>query len=119
MTSPGVLTSRADLRNRLSNVMQASRTIRGEVALTICESSEMRLAARQRRLASQQTRVASEQMLLHHLRTSAASAPCREQPQVCETESIRGIADAIAQILSRRGYAAFVATQPLDTASIQ
>jgi hypothetical protein len=29
------------------------------------------------------------------------------------------MADAIAQILSRRGYAAFVVVQGLDTASIQ
>jgi hypothetical protein len=119
MTSPGAATSRADLLNRLSNVLQASRAIRSEVALTICESSATRLAARQRRLALQQTRVASQQMLLHQLRTSAGSAPCCEKPRVCEAESVRGIADAIAQILSRRGYTAFVATHPLDTASIQ
>ena len=112
MTSPGAVTSRVDLLNRLSNVMQASRAIRSEVALTICESSEMRLASRRLRVASQQIR-------LHDVRTSAGSATRREKPRVCETENIRGIAEAIAQILSRRGYTAFVAVQPLDTASIQ
>lgn len=112
MTSPGAVTRRADLQNRLSNVMQASRAIRGEVALTICESGEIRLASRRLRVAAQQIR-------LHDIRTSAGSATRREKPRACETESIRGIADAIAQVLSRRGYTAFVAAQPLDTASIQ
>ena len=49
MTSPGRQTSRADQLERLSTVMQASRVIRPEVALTICESSEMLLASRQLR----------------------------------------------------------------------
>lgn len=98
MTSP-------ELLDRLSSVMQASRAIRSEVAVTICESREMRLASRQLRLD------------IH--RTSAGSAACRRKLQSRETEKFRGVAEAIAQILSRRGYSAFVAAQPRDTALIQ
>jgi hypothetical protein len=101
MTSPGEHTSRADLLERLATVMQASRAIRSELALTICESSETRLASRQLRGDS--------------LRTAAV----RRKLQVRKTQRIRGIADAIAEILASRGYAAFVAGDPLDTASIQ
>jgi hypothetical protein len=85
--------------------MQASRAIRSEVALTICESSEMRLASRQLRLDSQLT--------------AAGSAACRRKLQSRNVEKIRGVAEAIAQILSRRGYSAFVAEQPRDTALFQ
>jgi len=112
MTSPGIHTSRADLVNRLSVVLQASRTIRSEVALTICESSEMRLASRQLRVASEQLRQDSS-------RTAAGSAACRRRPQARKTERIPGIAEAIAQILSSQGYSAFVMSQDQETASIQ
>jgi hypothetical protein len=94
-----------ELLDRLSSVMQASRAIRSEVAVTICESSEMRLASRQLRLDSH--------------RTAAVSAAWRRKLQSRKTEKFRGVAEAIAQILSRQGYSAFVATQPRDTALIQ
>jgi hypothetical protein len=105
MTSPGKLASRADLLDRLATVMQASRAIRSQVALTICESSEMRLVSRQMRGGS--------------LRISAESAAYRRKLQVRKTKRVRGIADAIAEILSSRGYSAFVMGTPQDTASIQ
>jgi hypothetical protein len=94
-----------ELLDRLSSVMQASRAIRSEVALTICESSEMRLVSRQLRLDSH--------------RTAEGSAACRRKLQSRETEKTRGVAEAIAQILSRRGYSAFVSAQARDTALIQ
>ena len=94
-----------ELQYRLSNVMQASRAIRTEVALAICESSEMRLASRQLRWDS-------------HV-TAAESAACRRKLQSRQTENIRVVAEAIAQILSRQGYSAFVAAQARDTALIQ
>jgi len=105
MTSSGQQTSRAELLERLATVMNASRAIRSEVALTICESSEMRLASRQLRRDSR--------------RTTAGSATHRRKLQVRKKQSIRGIADAIAEILSSKGYAAFVTGEPQDTASIQ
>jgi hypothetical protein len=105
MKSRGEHASRADLAERLATVMQVSRAIRSEVARTICESSETRLASRQLRGDS--------------LRTTARTAAHRRKLEVRETQRIRGIADAIAGILSSRGYAAFVSGDPQDTASIQ
>ncbi len=105
MTSQREHTSRADPLERLASVMEASLAIRSEVALTICESSELRLASRQLRGDS--------------LRTTAGTAAVRRKLQVRKTQRIRGIAAAVAEILSRRGYAAFVAGDPQDTASIQ
>jgi hypothetical protein len=105
MALPGKQTSRADLLERLATVMQASRAIRSQVALSICESSEMRLASRQRRVDT--------------FRTTAVSAASRRKLRVRKTQRVRGIADAIAEILSSKGYAAFVVGQPQDTASIQ
>jgi hypothetical protein len=64
-------------------------------------------------------RLASQQLRLDIHRTTAGSAACRRKLQVRKTEKIRGVAEAIAQILSRQGYSAFVAVQPRDTALIQ
>jgi hypothetical protein len=105
MTSQGNHTNRAELLTRLATVMEASRAIRSEVALTISESREMRLASRQLRGDS--------------FRTSAESAMYRQNLQGRKSQRIRGIADAIAEILSRQGYAVFVAGEPQDTASVQ
>jgi hypothetical protein len=105
MTSQGEHTRRADLVVRLATVMQASRAIRSELALTIRKSCETRLASRQLRG--------------NGLRTTAGTAAVKRKLQVRKTQRIRGIADAIAEILSSRGYAAFVAGDPQDTASIQ
>jgi hypothetical protein len=104
MTSQGEHTTRADLLERLAAVMQASQAIRSELARTICESNETRLASRQLRGES--------------VRTTGIAA-VRRRMQVRKRQRIRGIADAIAEILSSRGYAAFVAGDPQDTASIQ
>jgi hypothetical protein len=97
--------SQTDPLERLASVIQASRAIRSEVALTICESSDTRLASRQLRRDSR--------------RTSAATAAIRRKPRVRKNQGIRVIADAIAEILSRQGYAGFVAGDSQDTASIQ
>ncbi len=103
--SQGERTSHTDPLERLESVIQASRAIRSEVALTICESSEIRLASRQLRGDS--------------IRTTAGTAAVRRILRVRKTQRIRGIADAIAEILSRQGYAAFLGGDPQDTASIQ
>jgi hypothetical protein len=106
MKSPGISTdSRVDLVQRLSNVMYASRTIRSELALTICESNEMRMASRQLRMDS--------------VRTTELSAAGRRKLRVRKTERRRWMAHAIAQLLSSKGYLVFVAEPPKDTASVQ
>ncbi len=107
MKSPGlhISASRADLAERVASVMQAARVIRSEVALTICESSEMRIASRQLRMDS--------------ARTAQGSAACRECLVAREAQRRRWIAHAIVQVLSSRGYSAFVAAPFRDTASIQ
>jgi hypothetical protein len=107
MKSSGIQfsSSRAELAKRLASVMQASRTIRSEVALTICESSEMRLASRQLRMDS--------------LQTTKRSAASRQGFPARKAQRPHWIAYAIAQLLSSRGYSAFVAAQPQDTASAQ
>jgi hypothetical protein len=97
--------SQTDPLARLASVIQASRAIRSEVALSICESSEIRLASRQLRGDS--------------IRTTAGTAAVRRVLRARKPQRIRGIADAIAEILSRQGYAAFLAGDPQDTASIQ
>jgi hypothetical protein len=104
MNSPGVSSSRADLAGRLSNVMQASRAIRSEVALAICESRETRLASRQLRM--------------HCLQTSSESAAQRRR-RAPNKERGKRIAHAIAQVLSRQGYSVFVTAPSQDTASLQ
>ena len=107
MKSPGVhcSPSRAILVERLANVMQASRAICSEVALTVCESKGMRIVSRQLRRDLSRT-----------MQVSAARRQVR-----CVDQAQRGqrIAHSIAQILSSRGYTAFVTAQPRDTASIQ
>jgi hypothetical protein len=112
MTSSGIQTRRPELVERLSSVMQASRTLRSELALTICESSDMRLASRQLRLASQQLR-------LDRPRIPWGGAERSQRLQTPKRPTIHGIADAIAQILSRQGYSVFVSEPPQDTASMQ
>ncbi len=51
MKSPGIQISsgRNNLGERFAGVMQASQAIRSELALTICESREMRLVSRRLR----------------------------------------------------------------------
>lgn len=107
MKSPGIqiYPSRAELAARLDGVMQASRAIRSEVALTICESREMRIASRQLRMESQ--------------RTSRQSAASRRGLSGSKAQRSQWIAHAVAEVLSGRGYPAFVAAPPQDTASIQ
>jgi hypothetical protein len=106
MKSPGVATaSRLDLVQRLSDVMHASRTIRSEVALTICESNEMRLASRHLRMES--------------LRTTEVSVAGRRKLRARKAEQRRWMAHAVAQLLSSKGYSVFVAEAPQDTASVQ
>jgi hypothetical protein len=100
-----ISTSRADLVERLANVMDASRAIRSEVALSICESSEMRIASRQLRMDSS--------------RMAERSAVRRRDLQARKAEWRWWIAHSIAHLLSSRGYSAFVAAQPRDTASVQ
>jgi hypothetical protein len=107
MKSPGIHInlSRVELAARLDGVMQASRAIRSEVALTICESREMRIASRQLRMESS--------------RTNQRSAASRRGLPGSKAQRSQWMAHAIAQVLSGRGYSAFVAAQPRDTASIQ
>ncbi len=97
--------SRAELMERLAAVMQASRTICSEVALAVCESSEMRIASRQLRLES--------------IGTTVRIAASRQSLRPRKARKHQCIADMIVQVLSSRGYSAFVAEQPRDTASIQ
>ncbi len=95
----------AEWHARLENVMRASRAIRSEVALVISESSEMRIASRQLRRDS--------------LGTSQGSAAYRQALNRAKVQRHQWIAHAIAQVLSRQGYPAFVAEQPHDSASSQ
>ena len=97
--------SRAELTERLASVMQASRAIRSEVALTICESCEMRLTSRRLRVDS--------------LGAAKRSAARRRPVSAHQARSHQGLAHAITQILSGRGYTAFVASPQQDTALIQ
>lgn len=99
------VTSRTEMVERLANVMQASRTIRSEVALTIWESSEMRVASRQLRMES--------------LRMTAHSTASRRNLHTLKAEQRRWLAQTIAHLLSSRGYSTFVAEPTQDTASVQ
>jgi hypothetical protein len=107
MKSPGLQGSsrRAELSERLAGVMQASRTIRSEVALAICESSEMRLASRRLRMESH--------------RTTSRSAAAMQGLRATKAQERQRMAHAIAQVLCSGGYIAFVATPPQDTALVQ
>jgi hypothetical protein len=105
MNSSGIQSNRTDLVDRLSSVMQAARGLRSEVAATICESNEVRLASRRLRMDS--------------LRTRRRSAAQRTGLYAHHIQGRQEIAQAIAQVLSGRGYSVFVATQPQDTAPIQ
>jgi hypothetical protein len=107
MKSPGTLISpsRAQLAARVATVTRASRAIRSEVALAICESSEMRIASRQLRMDSAGT-------------IQATATGRRGRPQGQAQRSQR-IALAIAQVLSSRGYSVFVTSLPQETASVQ
>lgn len=105
MKSPGlqISSSRSELAGRLASVMHSSRAIRAEVALTVCESSEVRIASRQLRQESRRT-----------AQQSAASRNCLEAQKARR----RLIAHAVAQVLSSQGYYVFLAAQPQDTAVI-
>jgi hypothetical protein len=89
----------------LASVIQASRAIRSDLALTICKSSEMRLASRQLRIDA--------------MEASQGSAAWRRGLHARKAQRSQLVANAIARILSSRGYTAFVAEQPQDTAPIQ
>jgi hypothetical protein len=101
MPLSGIRTNRENLADRLASVLQVSKVIRAELELAICESRETRLESRRLR------------------RTAVGSAACLREMQMRKTQRIRGVADSIAQILSNRGYSAFVAAPPQDTALIQ
>jgi hypothetical protein len=105
MKSPGLpISFRANnLDERLAIVMQASRAIRSELALTICESSEMRLASRQ----------------LRSVQSTHWSADRRQDLHAGRVDSSHWMAQVVAQVLSSHGYSAFVAGPAEDTASIQ
>jgi hypothetical protein len=107
MKSPGLHISagRAELAERVAAVMQAARVIRSELALTICESSEMRIASRQLRMDS--------------VRITRGSSAWRQRLVARKAQRQRWMAHAIVQALASRGYAAFVAAPSGDTASIQ
>ena len=100
-----VSSSRAALAARLASVMRASQAIRSEVALTICESSESRLASQQLRMDS--------------ARATQLCSTWRGGQRSRQAQQHQWIAHAIVQVLSSRGYAAFLAEPPQDTASIQ
>src|ERR1700677_3996932 len=105
MKSPDIRISpsRAELAARVASVTQASRAIRSEVALTICESSEMRIASRQLRMDS--------------VRTTQGTAAWKQGRGQRKAQRRQWIARAIAQVLFSRGYCVFVAARPQDTAS--
>jgi hypothetical protein len=107
MKSPGILISpsRVELAARLASVMQASQAIRSEVALTICESSESRLASQQLRMDS--------------ARATRRSSAWRQGLHTRNAQRHQWIAHAIVQVLSKRGYSVFLAEPPQDTASVQ
>lgn len=85
--------------------MQTSQAIRSELALTICESSESRLA--------------SQQLRMDCARATQHSCTRRRGQRSRKAQQHQWIAHAIVQVLSKRGYAAFLAEPPQDTASIQ
>jgi hypothetical protein len=106
MKSPGLhISSDAEVVVRLASVIQASRAIRSEVALSICESSEMRIASRQLRMES--------------ARTTRGIAAWRQSQRARKAQRRQWMAQTIAEVLSNRGYAAFVAASWQDTASLQ
>jgi hypothetical protein len=107
MKSPGIYISpsRSELVERLATVRQASRELRAELALSVCESSEMRIASRQLRMESR--------------RAVKGSAAGRKVVYARGAQQRLGIAQAVARILSQRGYPAFVMTQPKDSATFQ
>ncbi len=100
-----VASSRAELAARLASVMRASQAIRSEVALTICESSESRLVSQQLRMDS--------------ARAAQRSSAWRQGQRSRKAQQHQWIAHAIVQVLSNRGYAAFLAAPPQDSATIQ
>ncbi len=107
MKSPDlqISSSRSELAERLASVMHSSRAIRSEVALTVCESSEIRIASRQLRRDS--------------VRTARQSAAARQRLEAQQAPRRRRIAHAVAQVLSSQGYHVFLAAPPQDTALIQ
>ena len=107
MKSPGTLISpsRAQLAARVATVRRASLALRSEVALNICKSSAVRMASRQLRMDTAGI-------------IQVTSAPRRSRHQG-QAQRSQGIALAIAQVLSSRGYSVFVTSLPLETASVQ
>jgi hypothetical protein len=101
MPLPGIRTNRENLADRLASVLQVSQVIRAELELAICESRETRLASRRLR------------------RTAGGRPASSRKMQMGKTPSSGAVADAIARILSNRGYSAFVVEPPQDTALIQ
>ena len=107
MKSPGlhISASSEELTERVASIMHATRRIRSEVALTICESSEIRIASRQLRIDS--------------LRTTEGSVAWRQHQRERKAQRRLWIAQAIVEVLASRGCSAFVASAPPDSASIQ
>jgi hypothetical protein len=107
MKSPGlhISTGREELTERVASIMQATRVIRSEVALTICESSEIRIASRQLRMES--------------VRTTQGSAAWRQHLLARKAQRRLWMAQAIVKVLASQGCSAFVASAPPDSASIQ
>ena len=108
MKSPGLHVSShgSELAVRVAAVLQASRAIRSEVALTICESSEMRVASRQLRMDIRLT-------------TNVIATQLQGLRNKGKARRSQWIAQAIAQVLSTQGYSVFVEAPPTDTASVQ
>ena len=94
-----------ELSGRLAKLKQASQAIRAEAALTVCKSSEVRIASRKLRMETRRITNSIE-----------ASLQGRSAPQI--RRRLR-MARAIAEALSRAGYYSFVAVEPQETASLQ
>jgi hypothetical protein len=107
MKSPGLhnSASRAELTERVATVMQAARVIRSELALTICESSEMRISSRQLRLDS--------------ARTTRGSSVWRQRLVARKAQRQRWIAHAIVQIPGKPGLCCLCGGAVWRYASIQ
>jgi hypothetical protein len=107
MKSPSLHISagREELNARVATVMQATRALRSEVALTICKSSEIRIASRQLRMDS--------------VRTTEGTVAWRQYLLARQAQRRLWMAQAIVKVLASQGCSAFVASAPPDSASIQ
>ncbi len=105
MTSHQTRTARTELGEHFSEVMRAARAIRSEAALTISESSSLRVAARQARMDT--------------VRIRERNAAQYRRSLLCQAERPLQLAQVVAEMLAVIGYSAFIAEPAKDYASVQ